>query len=130
MSMARQSSSVLMAIATAANQIVCHSRNFCFAGGLEQISLVQNEHRNSFRTEDPMVLDLSPHLYMPMIDTAEIVAKRYGVSREAQDEYGAPSQARPAAAPQDRRFADQIGPGTGTTIVARTATGHQHQHQG
>src|SRR5690606_9554633 len=85
MSMDRQCSSGLMAISTAAKQIVCDNMDVCVAGGLEQISLVQNEHRNSFRTADPTVLELSPHLYIPMIDTAEIVAQRYGIGREAQD---------------------------------------------
>src|SRR5690606_15203290 len=66
MSMDRQCSSGLMAISTAAKQIVCDNMNVCVAGGLEQISLVQNDHRNTFRTQDPTVLENSPHLYMPM----------------------------------------------------------------
>ncbi len=129
MSMDRQCSSGLMAISTAAKQIVCDNMNVCVAGGLEQISLVQNDHRNTFRTQDPTVLDNSPHLYMPMIDTAEIVAKRYGIGRDAQDEYGARSQARTAAAHQAGRFADEIVPVTATKIVVDRNTGAQSEQQ-
>ncbi|MET4701589.1 acetyl-CoA C-acetyltransferase [Constrictibacter sp. MBR-5] len=129
MTMDRQCSSGLMAISTAAKQIVCDGMRVCVAGGLEQISLVQNEHRNAFRAEDPTVLELSPHLYMPMIDTAEIVAKRYGIGRDAQDEYGAQSQARTAAAHQAGRFADEIVPVTATKIVVDKATGAQSEQQ-
>mgnify|MGYP001323140346 CR=1 FL=1 len=127
MSMDRQCSSGLMAISTAAKQIVCDNMDICAAGGLEQISLVQNEHRNSFRAQDPSVLENSPHLYMPMIDTAEIVAQRYGIGREAQDEYGFQSQARTAAAHQAGRFADEIVPVTATKIVVDRATGAQSE---
>src|SRR3546814_14922686 len=71
MSMDRQCSSGLMAISTAPKQIGCDSMNFCVAGGLEQISLVQNEHRHSFRTEDPPVLAISQHLYLHLNDTPD-----------------------------------------------------------
>ena len=74
-----------MAIAIAARQIIVDRMPIVIGGGLESISLVQNEHSNRYRAADPNVLENAPHLYMPMIDTAEVVARRYAVSREAQD---------------------------------------------
>lgn len=94
----RQCSSGLMAIATAAKEIVLDGIDIAVAGGLESISLVQTEHANRYRAQDPELLELHPHLYMPMIDTAEVVAKRYGIGREAQDAYSLESQRRTAAA--------------------------------
>ena len=87
MTVDRQCSSSLMSIATAAKEIIVDGMQIVVGGGLESISLVQNEHANSYRAGDPNVLANAPHLYMPMIDTAEVVAKRYNISREAQDEY-------------------------------------------
>src|SRR5262245_24556344 len=87
MSVDRQCSSGLMSIATAAKTIVCDGVDVMVAGGLESISLVQNEHQNRHRSADPNILKVKPELYLPMIDTAEVVAKRYKISREAQDEY-------------------------------------------
>jgi acetyl-CoA C-acetyltransferase len=110
MSMDRQCSSGLMAIATAAKTIVCDSVDFMVAGGLESISLVQNEHRNKFRVPDPNLKRDKPELYMAMIDTAEIVGKRYGISREAQDEYSLESQKRTAAAQEAGRLDAEIAP--------------------
>jgi len=81
MSIDRQCSSGLMAIATAAKQIVEDDMPIVVGGGLESISLVQNENWNSYRAQDPRLLELIPNMYMQMIDTAEVVAKRYGVSR-------------------------------------------------
>ncbi|HEY2733064.1 MAG TPA: beta-ketoacyl synthase N-terminal-like domain-containing protein, partial [Polyangiales bacterium] len=98
MSVDRQCSSGLMAIATAAKTIVCDQVDVLVAGGMESISLVQNEHRNRFRTPDPNVKRIKPEVYMAMIDTAEIVAKRYNISRDAQDEFSLESQRRTAAA--------------------------------
>src|SRR5699024_11042363 len=85
MSIDRQCSSGLMAVATASKQIVFDGQPVVVAGGLESISLVQNEHMNMHRAADPTVLERQPHMYMPMIDTAEVVAERYGVDREACD---------------------------------------------
>ena len=92
-------SSGLMAIAAAAKQFgfVDHVP-VMVAGGLDSISLVQNEHTNLFRVPDPNVIRLSPNIHMPMIDTAEVVAKRYGVSRETQDQFALQSQHRTAGA--------------------------------
>ena len=78
--------------------------------GLESISLVQNEHRNNYRATDANVLALSPNAYMPMLQTAEIVAKRYGISREVQDAYALQSQQRTAAAQAAGKFDDEIVP--------------------
>lgn len=127
MSIDRQCSSGLMAISTAAKQIVCDGMSVVVGGGLESISLVQNEHQNKFRAADPELLDRHPHLYMPMIDTAEVVAKRYGVDRERQDEYGFQSQSRTAAAHQAGRFADEIVPVTATKIDVDRNTGEQSE---
>ncbi|HET8932954.1 MAG TPA: acetyl-CoA C-acyltransferase [Polyangiales bacterium] len=110
MSMDRQCSSGLMAIATAAKTIVCDQVDFMVAGGLESISLVQNEHRNRFRVPDPNLKRDKPELFMAMIDTAEIVGKRYGISREAQDEYSLESQKRTAAAQEAGRLDAEIAP--------------------
>jgi len=110
MSMDRQCSSGLMAIATAAKTIVCDNVDFMVAGGLESISLVQNEHRNKFRVPDPNLKRDKPELYMAMIDTAEIVAKRYNISREVQDAYSLESQKRTAAAQEAGRLDAEIAP--------------------
>src|SRR5690242_4728862 len=87
MSLDRQCASGLMAIATAAKEIVVDGLDVAVGGGLESISLVQNEHANRFRAQDPELVEQVPALYMTMLETAEIVADRYGISREAQDEY-------------------------------------------
>lgn len=110
MTLDRQCSSGLMTIATAAKQIMCDNQDVVVAGGLSSISLVQNEHMNTFRAKDPNVMKIKPEVYMPMIDTAEVVAKRYGISREAQDEYALSSQQRTAAAQEAGRFDAEIVP--------------------
>jgi len=125
MSIDRQCSSGMMAIATAAKQIIDDEMGPIVAGGLEQISLVQNEHVNQFRNQDPRVVEQHPHLHMLMIDTAETVAKRYKVSRDAQDEYSLQSQIRTAAAQQAGRFDDEIVPVTADKIVVNRETGDQ-----
>jgi acetyl-CoA C-acetyltransferase/acetyl-CoA acyltransferase len=106
----RQCSSGLNAMAVLANAIRNDGVTAGIAGGLESISLVQNDHRNTFRLVDPELSSPASDVYMPMIDTAEIVAKRYGISRERQDEYGLESQRRTAAAREAGRFADEIAP--------------------
>ena len=93
------------------------------AGGLESISLVQNDHRNRYRMDDAELLAMAPAIHMPMIDTAEIVAKRYGISREAQDAYGLESQRRTAAATAAGRFTAEIAPITTRMAVTDKATG-------
>lgn len=104
----RQCSSGLMSVSMAAKQIVVDGMQTVIAGGLESISLVQNEHLNVYRREDAVALKQAPALYMAMIDTAEVVSKRYKISREAQDEYALQSQQRTAEAQQAGRFDDEI----------------------
>jgi acetyl-CoA C-acetyltransferase len=106
MSIDRQCASGLMAIATAAKQIVVDRMDIVLAGGMESISTVQTA---AMRTdEDPALTDMVPHAYMAMLDTAETVARRYGISREAQDEYALQSQQRTAKAQQEGRFDREI----------------------
>ena len=110
MTIDRQCSSGLMSIATAAKQIMVDGMQVCVAGGVESISLVQNDKMNTFRMGDPWIKENKPELYMAMIDTAEVVAKRYGVSREDQDAYGLLSQQRTAAGQEAGKFDDEIVP--------------------
>ena len=112
MSLDRQCSSGMMAIATAAKEIVHDGMQIAIGGGVELISLVQNDHLNRYRAQDPELVTHTPALYMTMLETAEIVSERYGVSREAQDEYALRSQQRTAAAQQAGRFDDEIAPMT------------------
>jgi acetyl-CoA C-acetyltransferase len=106
----RQCSSGLMAIATAARQIVHENMTIAVGGGVESISLVQNEHKNSFRAEDAWLSEHRPGIYWSMLQTAERVAERYDVSREKQDLMGLQSQERAAAARDAGRFDDEIAP--------------------
>ena len=123
MTVDRQCSSGLMAIATAAKQIIDDDMQIVVGGGLESISLVQTQQMNRARAQDPALLEQVPALYMTMIETAEIVADRYGVSREAQDEYALRSQQRTAAAQQAGRFDDEIVPLPSTMLVTDRNTG-------
>jgi acetyl-CoA C-acetyltransferase len=106
----RQCSSGLQSMALVANAIRNDGVTAAVAGGLESISLVQNDHRNTFHLVDKALKSPAADVYMPMIDTAEVVAKRYGISRERQDEYGLESQRRTAAAREAGRFAAEIAP--------------------
>ena len=108
MSIDRQCSSGMMAIATAAKQIVCDGMEITIGGGIESISLVQNEKMNVSRMVDKALVAKQPNIYMPMLQTAEVVAKRYNISREAQDIYAHQSQQLTAAAQEAGRFADEI----------------------
>lgn len=110
MSVDRQCASGLMAIATAAKQVIHDNVPVAVGGGLESISLVQNEHMNTFRARDEWLMKNKPDIYMAMIDTAEVVAKRYGISREAQDGYALESQKRTAAAQAAGKFDAEIVP--------------------
>jgi acetyl-CoA C-acetyltransferase len=123
MTVDRQCSSGLMAIATAAKQIVADGMQVAVGGGLESISLVQNDKINRHRTRDPWLTEHVPQLYMSMLETAEIVAERYGVSREAQDEYALRSQQRTAAAQAAGRFDAEIVPLPSVMAVANKETG-------
>ncbi|QEU83929.1 acetyl-CoA C-acyltransferase [Streptomyces viridosporus] len=108
MTIDRQCASGLMAIATAAKQVVTDGMNIVIGGGVESISLVQNEHRNTHRALDPWLSREKPSLYLSMLETAEIVAERYGVSRDEQDEFALLSQRRTAAAQQAGLFDEEI----------------------
>ena len=110
MTVDRQCSSGMMAIAMAAKTIIVDNVDIMVGGGLESVSLVQNEHHNMHRVGDPRLLAEHPHILMPMIDTAEVVAKRYDVSRDSQDEYALQSQLRTAAAQEAGEFDDEIVP--------------------
>ncbi len=110
MTVDRQCSSGMMAIALAAKTIVSDGVDIMVGGGLESVSLVQNEHVNTYRAADPRLLAMHQHIHMPMIDTAEVVAKRYNISREAQDEYALQSQKRTAAGQEAGKFDDEIVP--------------------
>jgi len=117
MSIDRQCSSGMMAIATAAKQIIHDGMPIVVGAGLESISLVQNEHQNQYRATDPNVLKIAGAAYMPMIDTAEVVAKRYNISREVQDEYALQSQQRTAAGQENGKFDDEIVPMPSTKVI-------------
>ena len=123
MSMDRQCASGLMAIATAAKQIVADGMTVTVGGGLESISLVQNDKMRTDRAKDPKLAADLPALYMSMLETAEIVAERYGVSRDAQDEFSLSSQQRTAAAQQAGRYTAEIAPMTSEMLVQDKATG-------
>jgi acetyl-CoA C-acetyltransferase len=123
MSIDRQCASGLMAVATAAKQIMYDGMDIVVGGGVESISLVQNERMNLYRSQDPWLVEHRPDLYMSMLETAEMVARRYNVSREAQDELGAQSHARAVAATEGGRLKDEIAPMTTTMLVTDKATG-------
>lgn len=111
----RQCASGLMAVATASKQIMVDGMDIVLAGGQENISAVQNDYYKSIGgSVDKNLLALQPNAYMPMLQTAEFVAKKYKVSREAQDEYALSSQQRTAAGQVAGKFDDEI--------VAITAT--------
>ncbi len=119
----RQCSSGLMAVSIAAKQIIVDGMTVAVGGGLESISLVQNEHSNTFRARDPWLMDNLPQTYMTMIETAEIVAERYGVSREQMDEYALQSQQRTAKGQADGIYRDEIVPMSAVMTVVDKATG-------
>src|SRR6476619_3632250 len=117
----RQCASGLQAIALAARSVLFDGVEVAIGGG-ESISLVQNDKINSFNAVDPELLAMKGDAYMAMLDTAEIVAKRYDISRERQDEYGLESQRRTAAAQQGGRFNDELAPIKTTMAVTDKAT--------
>ncbi len=123
MSVDRQCGSGLMAIATGAKQILVDGMDIVVAGGVESISLVQNQNMNVARSQDPWIEEHQPGLYMSMLETAEMVARRYGVSREEQDALGAQSQQRAVAATEAGIFDDEIVPMASRKIVTDRETG-------
>src|SRR5262249_23703090 len=123
MTIDRQCSSGLMAIATAAKENVHDGMTIAVGGGLRWSSLVQNSQRNQVRAQDPWLVEHQPDLYMAMIETAEIVAERYQVTREAQDEYALLSQLRTAAAQAEGRLNQEIAPMPSVMQVDNRETG-------
>lgn len=106
----RMCASGLMSISTAAKSVMTGELDIAVAGGLESISMVQNKHKNAYRAQSGAVLAVEPTAYIQMIETAEIVSQRYGISREAQDEYALRSQQRVAAAQARGLFDEEIVP--------------------
>jgi acetyl-CoA C-acetyltransferase len=126
-SMDRQCSSGVMSIATAAKQIIVDGMQICVGGGVDSISMVQND---KMRTGvDPSLVAMHPNIHMPMLQTAEIVAKRYNVSRDRQDEYGYQSQMRTAAAQAAGKFDDEIVPMTATMAMVNKETKEVTTHE-
>ncbi|MEQ5872563.1 acetyl-CoA C-acyltransferase [Sagittula sp. NFXS13] len=119
----RQCASGLMAIAIAARQIIADGMTVTIGGGVEQVSLVQTPDMNTRHWHDPWIDQHLPATYMSMVETAEIVARRNGVSREAQDAYALQSQQRTAAAQEAGRFDDEIVPITTIMQVRDRDTG-------
>lgn len=116
----RMCSSGMVAIGLAAKSIMTGETDVMVAGGLESITLTQNKHKNSHRAVSKAVLSASRHMYMPMIETAEVVAEKYSISRGSQDEYALQSQQRTAAAQEQGKFEDEIVPlATVKTVMDR-----------
>lgn len=125
MTIDRQCSSGLMAIATAAKQIIVDRMDVCVAGGIESITAIRNNTAKQARDEE--LLRMHPDIFMPMIGTAEVVAKRYGISREDQDAYSLQSQQRTAAAQTSGKFSDEIIEVSTTMDVKDRETGEVSQ---
>jgi acetyl-CoA C-acetyltransferase len=128
LSINRFCSSGLQAIAIAAQRIIVDKVPVMVAGGLDSISLIQNDVNKHLGIE-PWLGEHRPDVYLPMIETADIVAERYGVSRQAQDEYALVSQQRTAAAQHAGRFDDEIVPLATTKLVFDKATGTTSQQE-
>ncbi|MDH4991827.1 acetyl-CoA C-acyltransferase [Aquamicrobium lusatiense] len=128
LSINRFCSSGLQAIAIAAQRIIVDKVPVMVAGGLDSISLIQNDVNKHLGIE-PWLGEHRPDVYLPMIETADIVAERYGVSRQAQDEYALVSQQRTAAAQQAGRFDDEIVPLATTKLVFDKASGTTSQQE-
>jgi acetyl-CoA acetyltransferase family protein len=127
MTIDRQCSSGLMAIATAAKQIITDRMDVVAAGGQDSISMVQTPEMRI--APDPSLMAMHKHVYMPMLQTAETVSQRYGISRERQDEYSLKSQQRTAAAQAEGRFDEEIVPVTTTMTVKDKDTGEVSQRE-
>ncbi|MDF2094598.1 acetyl-CoA C-acyltransferase [Aquibaculum arenosum] len=129
MTLDRQCASGLMTIATAAKQVLHGETGIAVAGGVEQISLVQTDAMNLGRWRDPWLMAHRPDVYMSMLETAEIVAERYGVSREAQDAFALRSQQRTAEAQEAGRFDEEIVPLTTRKIVRDKTSGETWEEE-
>ncbi len=129
MTVDRQCGSGLMAIATAAKGVMTGELNIAVAGGVESISLVQNQHFGAYRAGNLKLAKEHPGLYISMLETAELVAARYGISRAAQDDYALQSQQRTAEAQAAGRLDAEIVPVTATMLVTDKATGETSQQE-
>ncbi|MBP0047512.1 acetyl-CoA C-acyltransferase [Marinobacterium sp. AK62] len=128
MALDRMCASGLMTIGVAAKSIIAGEMNVAIAGGVESLSLTQTKHKNTYRAQSEAVKEVVPSAYIPMIETAEIVAERYGISREEQDRYALQSQQRTAAAQEAGLFDDEIVPLTAQKLVfdeERKPAGHK-----
>ena len=122
-------SSGMQAIAMAAQRVIVDRVPIMAAGGLESISLVQNEHFNNFRIHEPWLDEHKPEVYMPMIETAEVVANRYYITREVQDAYALSSQQRTAAGQKAGRFEAEIVPLKTKKMVQDKTTGETREEE-
>jgi acetyl-CoA C-acetyltransferase len=129
MTMDRQCSSGLMAVATAAKYIINDGAPIAIGAGIESISLVQNAQMNMARTGDDWLREHVPELNTSMIETAEVVAERYKVSRERQDEYALQSQQRTAQAQSEGRLDAEIAPMTTSMTLTNRETGETSQKE-
>lgn len=129
MTIDRQCSSGMMAIATAAKQIITDGMDIAVGAGIDSISVVQNENMNRFQAVDKSLVAMHEHTYMPMLQTAEVVSERYGIGREEQDAYGLQSQQRTAAAQQAGKFDDEIVPITTNMAVVNKETKEMTFHE-
>jgi acetyl-CoA C-acetyltransferase/acetyl-CoA acyltransferase len=118
----RLCASGLQAIAIAARSVIHDGVQIAVGGGGQSISLVQNEHANTYRAVDSVLMEMKPDIYMPMLDTAEVVASRYATSRDRQDEYSFDSQMRTASAQASGKFDDEIVPLSTTMSVTNKET--------
>ena len=116
-------SSGMQAITMAAQRVMSNELDACVAGGLESISLVQNEHQNNFKAQEDWINENKPELYYTMIQTAEVVAQRYKISREEQDIYGLQSQQRMANAQKSGFLDKEIFPLETIKLVKNKNTG-------
>jgi acetyl-CoA C-acetyltransferase len=125
----RYCSTGLQTIAMAAQRVLVDGASAVVAGGLESVSLVQNEHMNTYMAQDPWLVEHRPEIFMTMIETAEVVAKRYGIPRELQDAFALESQKRTAAAQAAGRFDDEIVPITVDQILVDRETGERRSER-
>lgn len=123
MTINRFCSTGMQTVALAAQQVRSGQNRVVAAGGLESVSLVQNEHQNTFEAEDPWLQQHKPEIFMTMLQTAEVVAERYRISRDAQDEYALESQRRTAEAQREGRFDAEIVPIASRTEVVDKQSG-------
>ena len=129
MSVDRQCASGLMAIAIGAKQIACKEMDVVVGGGVESISLVQNEFSNKHKSHDRFLLQNKPDIYMSMIETAETVSKRYGINRFQQDEYALQSQQRTALAQNKGYFDKEIIPVKAKMAIQNKDTNETSLHE-